>query len=1139
MVNPTTISDRILHLFRDPCRREQRSAALILGTLLLVMLATSQRCGNSLSANEPTSESTAEVSPHQESSKQPSPPPSAPPKIGPPISVTGTTVYRWQIGDAQASYLEGDCQLRRGDQVVRADAVLVISDGPRQRVRNRIVVETTRANRGDARARPVSVIWMTKEDPTIGAPNYRGQPSEQPFLMQFVPRVAPPVFPVGRTADHPSPSGVSQVQYTQPQYTQPAPPTQTGAAVSADRAPAVTGIPANEAFDSSDAQIAQVPTLAPNPASANPSVPNSMQGTVPSPETSFGNDWPTLSAADSGLPLLFESPPPAVSPDGSTTGGTQFFFGGGSKAIEVVQRGTSIPTDVNISTSPLTGETVWVARGGVTVRVRDVAMQINGGAITPLGTVTLSADRIVGWTPPVAEMVESGFGNSMGEGELYLEGDIVFRQGERVIYAESMYYNITRETGVILNAEAITPVDQFNGIIRVKADVLQQISSGNYTAFDAAVTTSRLGVPRYWLQSSRLAVNEFQQNSVDPLTGLPRSKRNALITSSNNFVFINGFPVLYWPRFSTTLDRPTFYITGIKGSPRDDNLGANLTLEFDVFQLFGIQNVPSGVRWELSTGYFAKRGPAIGTHLEYDIPGFLGIPGPVRGELDVWGIRDTGLDRLGRDRLDIAPEETNRGRALLRHRHYLPYDAELIAEVGWISDRNFLEQYLENEWDQDTDHRTAIRLRKYYFNQLFDLNAQAQVNDFFGVTDEYPTLDHYLLGASILGDRLTWSMHNRVGYQRLNKADKPVSGTDFDLPGEFDRQGLVASTRQELSTTVPVGPINVRPNGSIEATHYGENVDGNEQTRLLGQAGVSLSLPMVRVDPTIQSSLLNLRGLAHKLEWTAEYFYADSDANLDDIPLYDPLDDNAQEQFRRRFFGDPPFSDVPEKFDPRFYALRQGIQRWTTSPSDSIVDDLQQFRLGLKQRFQTKRGLPGQERIVDLFQFDVESILFPNADSDNFGETVGPTTYDLKYHIGDRFSLLSDGYFDWFSGGLRSVSAGLRTSRPGVGDLYVGMMSLEGPISSTVLRSTVDYRLNEKWIFSGGTTYDFGVTGNVGQSLGLTRIGESMLVRVSVNVNPGRDNVGWRFLVEPRFFAPKLGNIGGGLIPPPGLEGLE
>lgn len=299
-------------------------------------------------------------------------------------------------------------------------------------------------------------------------------------------------------------------------------------------------------------------------------------------------------------------------------------------------------------------------------------------------------------------------------------------------------------------------------------------------------------------------------------------------------------------------------------------------------------------------------------------------------------------------------------------------------------------------------------------------------------------------------------------------------------------------------------------------------------------------MPMWRVDPNVQSSLLNVRGLAHKVEFTGEYFYADSDANLDELPLYDPLDDDAQEEFRRRFFFSTFGGGLPARFDPRNYAFRQGVQRYVTNPSEVIADDLTQARLGIHNRWQTKRGVPGRERIVDLLRFDVDTILFPEADRDNFGETLGPTTYDFRYHLGDRVTLMSDGYADFFEDGLRSVSAGVRTSRPGLGDVYVGLMSLEGPISATVLRSSYDYRLNEKWILTAASTYDFGNTGNVGQTIALSRIGESFLIRMGLDVDEGRDNVGFVFAVEPRFWPTRtIGSLGGQLIPPPGLEGLE
>jgi hypothetical protein len=1035
----------------------------------------------------------------------------------PEIRVSGRTVYRWQIDDAQASLLENDCVLRRDGRQFRANRVLIVSDGPRGKVRNRIVFEGLRTAEGKQNPTPRSVVWISERDPSIDAPQFRGRPDSRPFLMEFLPDDSIEAIGIEKRGQD---RGNEIDRTVRPaQFTEPIPDPNANAG-------AMTG-PAET-----------IPTPAsPTPASPTPASPTPVPLGSPNGETIRLQPPPTR-----GLPLAEDPPPPTVFDDGATTRGPRFFFGGGTKSIEIDSRGASTPPVITNTPRPETNESVITARGGVTIRVRDVAATLPDGQFMQFGTVTLSADRIVAWLPMMTNLFGAGADLSSAEGEIYLEGDIVFRQGENVIYADSMYYNVTRETGLVLDAEAITAVPEYQGIVRLKAEVLQQVSRGNFRAFDAAVTSSRMGVPRYWLQSERLEFEERTRNVIDARSGRMVADRDHHVTSSNNFVFLGGIPVFYWPRFATSLRRPTFYVTGAKVS-NDAAFGTQFLLDWDVFQLFGVDRPPDGVDWELSTDYLSERGPAIGTRVDYDIPGFLSVPGRTRGFIDAWGISDSGKDRLGLDRLALEPETDVRGRALMRHRQWLANDYELIAEVGYLSDRNFLEQYLEREWDRELDHSTGLRLRKYHFNQLFDLSADVQVNDFYQETEQLPSVDHYLLGGTFLGQVVTWSMHNHASYTRLNAAEAPIDPAEAaeysPLPGEQDADGVIASTRQELAVTLPVGPFNLRPKASVEAAHYGEAADGDSLTRLLGQAGVALNLPMMRVDPTIQSSLFNVKGLAHKLDWTAEYWYADSDTNLDELPLYDPLDDNPQEQFRRRFIGDTFGGTLPDRFDPRNYAFRHGLQEHLSSPSDVIADDLQHFRFGLNQRFQTKRGLPGRERVVDLVQFDVGTILFPKADRDNFGETIGPTTYDFRYHIGDRYSIVSDGYIDFFDDGLRSVSAGIRTSRPGRSDTYIGLLSIEGPISSTVVRTTTDYRLNEKWIFSGGTTYDFGETGNIGQSFGLTRIGESLLLRVDFNVDSGRDNVGLSFMLEPRFAPRTLGVLGGGMIPPPGAEGLE
>ncbi|HEY6563587.1 MAG TPA: organic solvent tolerance protein OstA, partial [Pirellulaceae bacterium] len=439
----------------------------------------------------------------------------------------------------------------------------------------------------------------------------------------------------------------------------------------------------------------------------------------------------------------------------------------------------------------------------------------------------------------------------------------------------------------------------------------------------------------------------------------------------------------------------------------------------------------------------------VGGSVQYELPQFLGIPGATQGFIDAWGIDENGLDNLGADRRALTPEEDFRGRVLGQHRQRTDGGWQITGELGLISDRNFLEQYYEREWDQEKDQVTGIEFKRLFDNSSFNVAGYFQVNDFFTQTEWLPRVDYFQLGQPLFGDQVTWLSHSHVGYAKMEPATRPLDPVDAakfnPLRWEAEREGLRAGTRNELDFPVELGAVKVVPYVLGEAMHWGETLTGDEVTRLFGQAGVRASLPMWRIDPSVQNVFFNLNGLAHKVVFEAEFSYADADQNLDTFPLYDPLDDDSQEHFRRRFvddtFGGLPNVDnfVPIKFDERFFAFRSGMQSWVTAPSAEIVDDLMLLRLGARQRWQTKRGIPGRYRIVDWMTLDLGASLFPEADRDNFGSAAGLLNYDWRWHLGDRFTLTSDGFADVFSDGLRTVTLGGYTSRPERGSLYLGV----------------------------------------------------------------------------------------------------
>jgi hypothetical protein len=824
------------------------------------------------------------------------------------------------------------------------------------------------------------------------------------------------------------------------------------------------------------------------------------------------------------------------------------------RRIRFFPRGT-IGLSAQSFPSPDGQEQITIIESGVVVRIDGVGSD---------GPVELATDRLVIWSSPLDQLNLSGSSLQKRDAplEFYMEGNIVFRQAEQVIYARSMYYNVPAANGIVLEAEMLTPVEQYEGLLRVKADVLRQIDPQRLVAHGAAVTTSRLGVPQFWFQTETATLQDLHQPLLDPLTGLVptnpatgtiMTEREILASSRSNLIYLRGVPVFYWPVLKTDLTKPSFYLEQIS-IKNDSVFGTQILTEWDMFQLLGILDPPPGTEWTTSVDYLSERGFALGTNVQYDHDQMFGLVGPVSGEWDLWGIDEHGLDDLGRDRRAVPPAKEFRGRVFARHRQRTLSGLQLTGEVGLISDRNFLEEYYESEWDELKDQITGVELKKILGNTSWNASADARVNDFFAQTQWLPRLDHFQFAQSILPNYVTWLEHTHIAFADLGTAVLSTDPKDPSLPLDWEtdssgvqyssRDGVRTATRQEIDLPLALGPVKVVPYGLGEVAFWGQDRDGNDVTRLFGQAGVRASLPLWWADPTLDNPLLDLRGLAHKVVFETDLFWADADEDFLELPLYDPLDDDSEEAFRRRFFiPGGPFFGVPaataNKFEERLYAHRYGLQRWVTAPTE-IADDLAVVQLAVDQRWQTKRGLPGQERIVDWISLDLGATLFPNAQRDNFGADVGLIDYDMRWHLGDRVTFLSDGYFDVFGSGLRTVSVGGFLTRPGKISAYLGFRSIEGPISASVVSSSLSYRLSPKWISTSGSSIDFGDTGNIGQSYEITRIGESFLTSFSVNYDRGRDNVSVGLAIEPRFLATsRRGRIGGLAIPPVGMIGLE
>ncbi len=845
-------------------------------------------------------------------------------------------------------------------------------------------------------------------------------------------------------------------------------------------------------------------------------------------------------------------PPPAAAPAETVIAAPP----AGTRRIRAFPRSDS-RVQVQSFPNQAAGEQIIVFSSGV---------QLVVDGMDNFGSIDAMTDRMVIWTSDPREPLMGGDGMVQSEDtplEMYLEGNIVFRQGDRTLYANRMYYDVRRQVGLVLDAELLGPVPTYQGAIRVKAKVLEQVGPDRFTAQGASFTSSHLADPGYQMKSQSMTLTDSQQPVINPLTGqavidpntgAPVIAHNRRAEMKGNTVFVGPVPVFYWPTMATNLEEPKFYVDNFQFR-QDRIFGTQVFLDVDAYQLLGIKNRIEGTTWDVSTDYLSMRGPALGTAFTFDEPSLFGIPGHSFGFFDAWGIHDDGHDNLGLNRRDLMPEKGPwRGRVVSRDRWNLPDNFRVTGELGLISDYNFQEQYFEQEWDQFKDYTTDLELYQIRNNGSWSLYGQVRLNDFYTETNWLPRFDHYQLGQSLLGDRLTWYEHTNVAYAQNLLQQPPTNAADLAqfgyLPWEphltptvpgASPQGDREVTRQELDLPFEVGGVKVVPYVLGELAHWGQALDYNDLSRAYGQVGVRASVPFSSVNPTIQSQLFNLNGLTHKITFDVDVSDTQATSPVTDLPLYDMIDDQNINRYRQIFsfydFGTPGLT--PYRYDARQYALRYGLENYVASPSSEIAGDMLAARLGVRQRWQTKRGKPGAQHVVDWMTLDMQGVVFPDANRDNFGTSIGMVQYNYRWFLGDRTTVVSDGYFDFFGGGSKYMSVGMYLNRPPRGSLYTGLIVLQGPISTTVLATSYNYRMSPKWLSTLGSTIALSNSGNIGEFFGLTRIGESFLMNVSINVDASKGNVGANFSLEPRFLSKSILSASGAQIPAAGAYGLE
>jgi len=375
----------------------------------------------------------------------------------------------------------------------------------------------------------------------------------------------------------------------------------------------------------------------------------------------------------------------------------------------------------------------------------------------------------------------------------------------------------------------------------------------------------------------------------------------------------------------------------------------------------------------------------------------------------------------------------------LRHRHYLPDNWELTLEASYISDPTFLEEFETSEFFEGKEQETLIYLKKQQDNWAWDLLTQWRVLDFVTQTEHLPNTTFQLIGQPILNNLATFFSESRLGAVRYRPDDRRffhsgrvdnLDSTDVTIRGD---------TRQEITFPLKLDPVQVVPFGSARLSAWdGSPHDGGKQ-RFFGTYGLSGSMYLWRVYDKVESELLDLHRMRHLIKPDATVFLSESSIPSKDLTPFD-----------------------------------EGVED---------IDDFDGAQLGLRQRWQTKRGGPGQWRSVNWITWDVEAGFFNDATDrarthgDTFlsrPETSLPANYintNLIWRLSDSTALLYDANVDLNRGRTGTSNISFHVDRSPRLSYFFGHRYI-GETSSNLLGFGANYKLTPKYSLAIREQYD-------------------------------------------------------------------
>jgi len=394
-------------------------------------------------------------------------------------------------------------------------------------------------------------------------------------------------------------------------------------------------------------------------------------------------------------------------------------------------------------------------------------------------------------------------------------------------------------------------------------------------------------------------------------------------------------------------------------------------------------------------------------------------------------------------------------------------------------DSNFLEWFYRSEFDTGKKQETLVHLKRLKDNWAFSFLSKFRINDHKTMTEELPSVEFHLKGASFWDHKLTFYSDTQISRFRDRLSSK-ILPTDVRA-GDPQQFYTFASTRNEVDmpfmwNTIKVVPFVAGTYGFEDQDGYFTRLDGTstkpngDDSILLGEAGVRMATMFWKENPFVKSRLWDINGIRHIVKPHLEaVFYHDSDETIE-------------------------------------------------------MRDVVNF--GVSQRWQTRRGPKEDLRSFDWMRLDIDATwLRDAADSAVGGREYGPAKFiwndpaipilsrrkeylyalmrnsvnaDYTWRLSDTTTVLADMNYDIKSSVVQQLNVGVsryvhpdisyyignRYLRPVIIDITADNIHEEGS-NSVIMAAT--YALNPKYTATFAQEYNFDFGKNIKSELTILR----------------------------------------------------